>query len=375
MLAFRSCCALCAVAILLMPGLGCNARQVRRQHNALLAEVTGLQYTQVLNNLAMFRSRQGRLPHFSVVNSATSQMQHSNTAGGNLNWNPTTLTSEALNLNGSRSLSGQFGGVPVTDPDKLRRLACAIDLAICGYSVDVMPVDVVQNNETHLQFEVASSSGCINCIRELINVGVLPSADASKLAGPRTFRFKLEEDAFEYQQQLIEALQCQIPTCWFGFGKSSDIPKDALYVGRFDKCYTWVTCKGVEQLSRFTLTMLDLATKDPPSRTVEIRRLLKTPQGEIEIKGSVVGTMAEYVEPEEIGELRELEEKELSQRIDQSIRDNPNKSTDNFLKQYDNTLMEKARTKGLIPGKFEAAPSRSVTPFSIQPQGLIVTPN
>jgi plastocyanin len=52
----------------------------------------------------------------------------------------------------------------------------------------------------------------------------------------------------------------EIPSGWFHVGGKKDVPKDALYAGRYgDRC-TWVTADGLEDLSKFTLKVLSLSS-------------------------------------------------------------------------------------------------------------------
>jgi hypothetical protein len=51
-----------------------------------------------------------------------------------------------------------------------------------------------------------------------------------------------------------------IPSGWYGVGRKKDIPADAIYVGHFRDTYAWVCRSGCEDLSEFTLAILNLSS-------------------------------------------------------------------------------------------------------------------
>jgi hypothetical protein len=110
---------------------------------------------------------------------------------------------------------------PVTDVDNLRRIRCAMQLL------------VLDGRET---------SDCDDCVKQLE-------------------RFYVGE---------TERTECQIPTGWYFVGRKHDVPKDALYVAHHGDVYVWVNSQGLEGLTRFTMTVIDLATGKPhaPTKTV-----------------------------------------------------------------------------------------------------------
>ncbi len=67
-----------------------------------------------------------------------------------------------------------------------------------------------------------------------------------------------------------DRMDCVLPTGWFHHGCKKDVPKDACYVGCYHDTYVWVLPDGLEGLTRFTMTVIDLATGKPhaPTRTV-----------------------------------------------------------------------------------------------------------
>lgn len=52
----------------------------------------------------------------------------------------------------------------------------------------------------------------------------------------------------------------EIPVNWFHVGRKHDVPKDAYYVGRYQDSYVWVCSDGLQELSNFTLKVLDFSS-------------------------------------------------------------------------------------------------------------------
>jgi hypothetical protein len=62
----------------------------------------------------------------------------------------------------------------------------------------------------------------------------------------------------------IEILMADVPPPgWFCLGGKKDVPRDAMYVGRFGDRYAWVTAEGVAPLARFTVTVLSVVKFKP----------------------------------------------------------------------------------------------------------------
>ena len=57
-----------------------------------------------------------------------------------------------------------------------------------------------------------------------------------------------------------ERLDGLIPMGWYCVGCKKQVPKNACYVGHYGEMYVWVMPEGVEGLSCFTMTVMELAT-------------------------------------------------------------------------------------------------------------------
>ena len=191
-----------------------------------------LNYQQVLDNLARFHDNPAAMPSFAVVNAGTVNVADQQSFNANATYAPTLtlgqqigsglpLLSLLFNPSGQRNVTENWSLAPVTDIDNLRRIRCAYQLLVAGGTLDLH---------------------CIPC-QDLIK------------------RFYLGEQ---------DDLDCVIPKGWYGVGCKKDVPECACYVGRCGKTYVWVNADGLDGLTRFTMTVIDLATGKPhaPTKTV-----------------------------------------------------------------------------------------------------------
>jgi len=62
-----------------------------------------------------------------------------------------------------------------------------------------------------------------------------------------------------------------IPTGWFGVGGRHDVPRDACFVAHDGKVYVWVTSDHRDDLSKFTMAILDIATAIQEPETLSLQ--------------------------------------------------------------------------------------------------------
>jgi hypothetical protein len=205
--------------------------------------LSDLNYQQVLDNLARFYNNPGAMPSIAVINAGTVTVADTQTVNGNATYAPTLtfgqqigaglpILSLLLNPSGSRNVTENWSLAPVTDIDNLRRIRCAYQLLVCNGNLD---------------------SSCIPC-RELIK------------------RFYLGEQ---------DDIDCVIPKGWYGVGCKRDVPESACYVGHYCDTYVWVNADGVDGLTRFTMTVIDLATGKPHAPTKSVVRTFD-PDGKLQ---------------------------------------------------------------------------------------------
>jgi hypothetical protein len=212
---------------------GCQTHLKLRDSTIRTTEtLTELNYRQVLDNIALLSVNASTMPTFVVLNSGTVTVADQKSINANANYAPTLpfsqqqgsglpMLSLLFNPSASRTLTENWSMTPVTDVDNLRRIRCALQLL------------VLRGRET---------TDCDECMEDLR-------------------RFYLGENS---------RMECLIPLGWYGTGGKRDVPKDACYVGQYHDCFVWVTPEGVEGLTRFTMTLTDLATGKPhaPTKTV-----------------------------------------------------------------------------------------------------------
>ncbi len=129
------------------------------------------------------------------------------------------ILSILFGVNSSRTISENWSTAPITDSDNIRRMRCAFQLLV--------------GTET---------SECDRC--------------EDRLKG--------------FFEGGTESFDCMLPKGWFCVGAKCDVPDNACYVGNHCDTYVWVMPEGVDGLSRFTITVLDIATGEihAPQRTV-----------------------------------------------------------------------------------------------------------
>ena len=187
-------------------------------------------YRQVLNNVARFEVNSASMPSFSVVSAGTVNIEDAQQAGLSPNYSPTLtqalqgggalpILSLLFDFNARRAVTENWSTLPVTDSDNLRRMRCAFQILVGE-----------------------ESSDCDRC--------------EDRLKGFFTGG--------------TESYDCMLPRGWYQVGCKDDVPCDACYVANFCECYVWVMPDGLDGLTRFTITVLDIATGEihTPQRNV-----------------------------------------------------------------------------------------------------------
>lgn len=200
------------------------ARNTPRQAKTL----ANIQQQQVLDNLAMFIADPGATPFYAIPSGGGTQVSQDGSTSVGLDWNPTTLTGESLNMSTDMRLQENWNLDAINNPDKLQLMKCVYKYVLR------QPVDCT----------------CADCYRDL-----------SRFFG-------------------TGFCVCNTPQFWLGYGARCDVPKSAQYVGRFRGLYVWVLPGRSEQLSRVTMSILDIATISDislASRLADPNSLLDSP--------------------------------------------------------------------------------------------------
>ena len=246
------------ICLMLVGASGCQTHVVLRDNTLqTAATIADLNYQQVLDNVARFVKSPSALPSLAVINNGSVTVADQSSLGGTGTYSPTIkavdqiggfpIFNMILNPNVTRGLTENWTLVPVTDIGKTRRLRCAFQVLVCGGN----PLN--------------EYGDCLKPLQEFF------STDPEKLA-------------------------CAIPCGWYGRGCEADVPKDACFVGNYHETYVWVMPAGMEGLSLFTLTILQLATTEPAEHTKTVLR-------KYDAKNELEGTEITTIEPDDESDL------------------------------------------------------------------------
>jgi hypothetical protein len=206
-----------AIAVLLAVVLcaGCTHAQLARNTLKQQHTVADLQLQSVLDNIARFAANMDTLPYFATTDAGTTQISDTGQSSVNLIWNPYSIASEALGLNANHTVLESWTLKPTTNPDKLAAMRCAYQRLF----------------------------GCNN-------------PQCEKFLGMY----------YPTYQDICE----KIPVGWFWVGAKYYVPKNACYVANHCDIYVWVMPDGMDGFSRFTMTILDIATRQSPKESPKV---------------------------------------------------------------------------------------------------------
>ncbi len=250
--------------------MGCTSGRLRQRTINQGSTLPGLQYQQVLDNLAQFAENPAALPWHVNLKEGTSQVTDSLSGGAALDIGPpVTWFPELI---GSRTAVAQWGVSPVIDATELRLLRIAYRRA---HGAPDMPspefldelaqelkdqfasnADLVNESELFYEFQGRASRSS----RELDD-RVITTNDVTVCGAPDPPRERspLARNVCRKIGTIQDDL-ARIQPGWFHVGRKRDVPKDACYVGKCGNCYVWVLPEGREQLTEFTLTVLKLSS-------------------------------------------------------------------------------------------------------------------
>jgi predicted RNA-binding Zn ribbon-like protein len=205
-------CAILAVLLL----SGCQHVMLERRTLAQASTLTDIQYTLVLNNLAMFTVNPDALPYFSATAAGSNNNQQTGELTPTLGWdlllNAATFRFDKVSsaLRASRTTVQTWNTTSVLNPDELSLMRCAYQKTL-GCSNEIC--------DEHLQAY------------------------------------------FKPRPEFLSAMQ----PGWFCVGSRNQVPHGAPYVGCYHDAYVWVKPGGENHLTLLTLAILDLANAVPSS--------------------------------------------------------------------------------------------------------------
>lgn len=348
------------VCLILALCAGCTHHFLQRNTARHASTISDILYQQVMDNIALFCNCPGALPHFAVLSDGTTQATDQTTPTGGLKWNAHRIFEEALGTSVNRQLMENWKIAPVTSAGRLNRMRCALQFVVAP------PVFVVEEKELEgldgLWFYIADSP-CTKCIAELTKMQLLPKPSSDLIVKGQVivrddrYYFRNASLAHAHVLAMMDGIACNFPSGWFCCSTKKP-PSDACFVGRCGKTYVWSTGNGIDELSRFTITLLTLATLDPPSPYVTVTRALKGPIGEdLTVEGQVPGDVINFRLPKLIASpaLQEAA-KQLSAALSKE-------NTDNNLPGPDVKLWQKDGRDNRLPALLRAvADSPTVDP-------------
>jgi len=282
------------LVLVLLSSEGCTASQLRITTLNQGSTITDMQYEMILRNLVTFADNPSAIPWHLSVTQGTSQVADAGTGHLGLLWSfPRTTINQLFQLSptatASRTIVQQWSTNPIVHTDALRLLQLAYRRA---YGSEEMPdaklLDDVANDikkqilstedlrtETSLfyQSQYAKLERSYDALRRKTNSTVGEQTVVPAGEGPDPLidtRSPLAREVAREVNDIIEDLRA-IPAGWFGVGGKHDIPKNACYVARDGKVYVWVTPERRADLSKFTMTILDIANAVQEPETLSLQ--------------------------------------------------------------------------------------------------------
>jgi hypothetical protein len=266
---------------------GCANVQLKLSTVRSASTLTDLQYQQVLDNLAMYCQDPTALPwHVNLQNGAV-QVADAGSLGTIAQTDLSHVFTWSPYFTATRAIVTQWSTIPVTDDTTLRLLRLAYQIAICYRAERDLDSDLAIDlshtlkNQTATNADISLDTDLFNSLlktyepRDTKDLKKLLEAyestsDSIVSAVDQDFLAPIDHTKYIFKTALARDVARQvddvrdqyrnIPTGWFGCGKKHDVPRDACFVGRYGKCYTWVCPEHRSELAEFTLTVLNLTS-------------------------------------------------------------------------------------------------------------------
>jgi hypothetical protein len=184
---------------------GCANQQLRYSALRQTSTLADIQETQVIENFARIAANPGALPFLALANSGSATVTDGGSGTLSFLGAHKLFTQSTFGLSASRSIALNWGLAPMNNPDRLRAMKAAYQFVLDPSSVD--PADQAK-------------------------LDAAIKADPSYAPRPG----------------------------WIEIGGKWDVPKHTWRVGRCGKVYVWVMPDQADDLSRFVLLTLNLAS-------------------------------------------------------------------------------------------------------------------
>ena len=273
---------------------GCTNTQLRISTLNQGATLADIQYQMILRNLACFAANPSAIPWHMSITTGTAQVADAATAHSaflahfprlGLNnffeWDP--------GVTGSRTIVQQWSTNPIVHTDALKVLQMAYRRGL-GFQelpdkklLDDVAHDIKKQiistedmrTETALfyQSQFARLEKSYDSLRRATHSTIGDQQFMPGVGEPDPdidHKSPLAREVAREVNDIVEDLQ-SIPTGWFGVGRWRDVPKDACYVAHEGKVYIWVTADHRDDLSKFTMAVLDIATAIQEPETLNVQ--------------------------------------------------------------------------------------------------------
>lgn len=227
------------IALVICFASGCAHHRLAGNSVRHAETISEVQEQQVLDNLALFCSDPGALPHFATPSGGATGVSENKTASSSLGFNATTLTSVSPSLNGTLGLTENWTLSPVNNPQKLNLIRCVM-LYVTG-RID------------------CQSPACTDCVTQL-----------TRFFGSDWQMCDLPAPGFfHYTDQPVRPDEC------------------CLKVGEYCGCYVYVEKQQFHCLTKLTLAILDIATLNDDV----VAARLSGRESQVEVKESFVASI------------------------------------------------------------------------------------
>jgi hypothetical protein len=270
-------------------GSGCTDAQLRHTAVRQARTLTEVQYRMVLENLAVLADNPGSMPWHASISGGAAQVADTGqglfTAGINLfNGSGGTFSSYAPAAQFARTVVQQWTLDPITEGDTLRLLRIAYRRALGSPEMPspellddlahdlkkVIAVNEDLRTETMLFYQdkfLHDKRNFDSLDRDTEStVGDQPFYQPGAAASDLVRKTPMAREVAHEVDEIVGEL-AKIRAGWYGIGRKHDVPKEACYVAHHGAVYVWVCPSGIDGLTDFTLSILEMAAALQPPET------------------------------------------------------------------------------------------------------------
>lgn len=283
-----------AVLLALVAGSGCTNTQLRITTINQGSTLTDLHYHMVLHNLATFAENQASIPWHLAITLGTAQVADAGTFHATPGWlwsltRASSYSTFGTGISNSRTIVQQWSTNPIVHADALKILQLAYQRAYGSQQLPdtellddlahdikkqiIATEDLKTESALFYQSQYAKDGKSYDTVRRQTKSTVGEQSVVTPGGGPEPLddrQTPLAREVAREVNDIIQDLQ-KVPAGWFGVGRWHDVPKNARYVAHEGKTYVWVSPENVEEMSKFTMLILDIASavQEPESLTVQ----------------------------------------------------------------------------------------------------------